>query len=160
MPLELRARRIAERLDQAYANLPPLSRAEYEHMQQLAACYAVGDGCAAEFEGAQASGLQDRYRLRSAAFSIPDRVDAAIARPLGADRTNNLLVALAVAGEAQDALEVYPGAAADPSYESPLTMMLVGADLQQAIVCDSADLAAGRRTGAVYDPAAPVPAGP
>lgn len=160
MPLELRARRIAERLEQTYANLPPLSRDEYDHIQHLAACYGAGMDCSADWEAARASGLHDRYLLRGATFVIPDRVAAAASQPLGADRTNNLLVALATAEEAQDALEAYPGAAADPNYESPLKMMLIGADLQQAIICDTADLSAGRHAGMPYDRAAPVPAGP
>jgi hypothetical protein len=160
MPLELRARRMAERLDQAYATLPPLSRAEYERMGELAACYGAGENCAAELEAARASGLRDRYTLRAAAFTIPDRVAAASALPLGAERTNHLLVALATSEEAEHALRAYPARAADPTYEAPLTMRFISADLQQAIICDSFDLAAGRRAGMAYDASAPVPQGP
>jgi hypothetical protein len=160
MPLELRARRIGDRLDHAYANLPPLSRAEFDQMTRLAACYGAGADCSAEFEAARASGLRDRHRMRAAAYEIPDRLASAAALSLGADRTQHLLVAVATAEAAHDAIEDYPGAAADPSHSAAVTMNLVTADLQQAITCDSADLAAGRRTGAPYDASAPVPSGP
>lgn len=186
MPLELRARRIAERLDQAYAHAPPLSAEETAQMSRLAACYGAsvmgsGDGCVAEREAARASGLSERHRIRSADFSIPERIAAAVAKPLGADRTNDLLVALAVAESAEGYLREYlrgrlnaeqiatlargafyveTPAEVRAYQDDPLALMRVGADLQQAIICDANDLAAGRRTGATYDPAAPVPAGP
>jgi hypothetical protein len=186
MPLELRARRIAERLDQAYAHALPLSVEEVAHMSRLAACYGAsvmgsGDGCATEREQARASGLSERHRIRSAAYSIPERLSAAAAKPLGANRTNDLLVANAIADSAEIALREYlhgqlnadqiatlqSGAfyvetpPAVRAYQAePLALMLVGADLEQAIICDANDLAAGRRTGMAYDPNAPVPPGP
>lgn len=161
MPLELRARRIDERLAIAYAYAPPLSAEESAHMAQLAACGGAaalgsGDGCQSEWAEARASGLADRYTIGNGRYSIPALLRAAAAKPLGADRTRDLLTALAVAHTAQrDISEI-----ADTHRDGPLAMMLVVADLEQAMVCDSADQATGRRTGLPYDPAAPVPSGP
>lgn len=131
-------------------------------MRQLAACggvgaLGVGDGCSAQWDAARASGLADRYFLREGAFSIPERIAAAAAKPLGADRTRDLLTALATAHAAQAALEQR---LAGQHSNDPLAMMLVGADLEQALICDASDLAAGRRRGAPYDPAATPPEGP
>lgn len=161
MPLELRARRMNERLQIAYAYAPPFTLEESEHMSHLAACggvaaLGVGDGCAAEWEAARASGLAERYRIGEGRYSIPQRVTAAAAKPLGAERTRDLLTALATAHAAERELTAISGMHRD----GPLAMMLVAADLEQAMICDSADLANGRRVGLPYDPAAPVPDGP
>lgn len=161
MPLELRARRMSDRLQIAYAYAPPLSVEESEHMSQLAACggvaaLGVGDGCVTEWEAARVSGLADRARIGNGRYSIPQRVSAAAAKPLGPDRTRELLTALAIAHAAERELTAIAGAHRD----GPLAMMLVASDLEQAMICDSADLAAGRRVGMPYDPAAPVPDGP
>jgi hypothetical protein len=186
MPLELRARRIAERLDQAYAHAPPLSAEEVAHMRRLADCHGasvlgVGDGCVAESEQARASGLAERHRIRNAAYSIPERLGRAAGQPLGANRADDLLVANAIANSAEIALRDYlrgqlsaeqiatlqsgafyveTPAAVRAYQDEPLALMLIGADIEQAIICDADDLAAGRRTGMPYDPNAPVPAGP
>lgn len=160
MPLELRLRRMEGRIALAYANAPPLSRDEAEHMQRLAACYGSGHDCTAEWDAAQASGLADRYRLRSAEYAIPEWLGTAIAAPLGARRTGDLLVALAVSNEAEDALKARSLATTGAHDETSMHMMLVGADIEQAIICDAADLANGRTRGTVYDPSALIPAGP
>lgn len=155
-------------------------------MRRLADCLGgavlgVGDGCVAEREAARASGLADRHRIRSAAFSIPTRLAAAAGKPLGADRTSDLLVARATAESAEQALREHLRGQLTPEQvetlargafyvetppavrayqDDPLALMLVGADLEQAIICDANDLAAGRRTGMAYDPNALIPPGP
>lgn len=164
MALELRLKRIESRLELAYAHAPPLSAAEHQEMNRLAACFGgavlgVGEGCSREREAARASGLQARNALRGAAYSVPEYVNRAIAAPLGGARTNDLLVAMLVAEEAKDALDRHVQNLPE-GRDGPLAMMLVSADLQQAIICDAEDLAMGRKTGLPFDPSAPVPNGP
>jgi hypothetical protein len=167
MPLELRLKRIALRLDEAYAHAPPLSAGEHAEMNRLAACFGgsvlgVGNGCAREREAARVSGLQQRNAIRGAAFSVPEHVTRAIGLPPGGARTNDLLVAMRVTEEAHDTLDAYLKTLPDArSYsDDPLKLMLVSADIQQALICDAEDLAQGRKVGATFDPAAPIPAGP
>lgn len=167
MPLELRLKRIEGRLAQAYAHAPPLSAAEHAEMNRLAACFGgsvlgVGDGCTQERETARASGLQQRNTIRSAAFSVPEYVTRAIGQPLGGVRTHSLLIAMQIAEKARDALEAHIAGLPDGrAYrDDPLKLMLVSADIEQAIICDAEDQAAGRKTGLPFDPAAAVPEGP
>lgn len=161
MPLELRARRMDERLSHAYVYAPPLSAAEAEQMSRLAECggaaaLGVGDGCQAEWAAARASGLAERYRIGSGRYSIPRLVASAANKPLGPDRTRDLLTALAIAHTAEREIAALAGTHMDGAH----AMMLVASDIEQAMICDSADLAAGRRVGMAYDASAIVPAGP
>ena len=161
MPLELRTRRIDERLAHAYVYAPPLSAAEAEHMSHLAECggaaaLGVGDGCQAEWAAARASGMAERYRVGSGRYSIPRLVASAASKPLGPNRTRDLLTALAVAHAAQRDIAAVAGHHLDGTQ----AMMLAASDIEQAIICDSADLAAGRRVGMAYDANAAVPPGP
>lgn len=167
IPLELRLKRIERRLGEAYAHAPPLSAAEHAEMNRLAACFGgsvlgVGDGCMQEREAARASGVQQRNRIRSAAYSVPEYVTRAIGQPLGGPRANSLLVAMLIAEEARDALETHLASLPDGGAyrDDPLKLMLISADIQQALICDAEDQAAGRKTGLPFDPAARVPDGP
>ncbi len=147
----------------AYAHGPALSAEEAAHMDHLQACNTAVGGCAAEWEDAFASGLTQRDRIASARYTIPEYARRAAALPLGAERTSALLVALLTAEDAETVLGAYlRDLSADEIGDSDgaLQMRLVSADLQQALICDAADLASGRRAGMVYDPAAPVPEGP
>lgn len=166
MPLELRLKRMEARLEAAYARTPSLSQAERKQMLDLAACAGAaalgsGDGCAREWEAARASGLEARYRLRSAQYSVPEYVNRAAAAPLGGQRTSDLLTAMLSAEQGRDAVFAYLKAT-DPrrANDDSLQLMLVSADLQQAIICDAEDQARGRTTGLPFDPAASVPNGP
>jgi hypothetical protein len=155
MALELRGRRIAERLRVAYARSPPVSVAERAQMQRLQECLGAamlgaGDGCIAERDATRASGLERRYRIRGGEADVSELVGRAAAKPLGARRTDDLLVALATAAAAATLL--------DDAAQVPIG--LVAADLEQAIVCDAEDMAGGRRRGLPYDAHAPIPDGP
>lgn len=166
MPLELRLKRMEERLARGYAHAPPLSVEERKQMLDLAACagaaaLGVGNGCAKEWEAARASGLDARYRIRGAQYAVPEYVTKAIAAPLGGQRTSDLLTAMLSAEEGRDEVFAHlsPGDLRRANDDS-LQLMLVSADAQQAIICDAEDQARGRTHGLPFDPAAPVPPGP
>jgi hypothetical protein len=158
MPLELRLRRMEARIAEAYAGAPALSEAEKREMDRIQQCMAVGDECYGEHYAAVESGLARRDMIRSAAFDVPDLVRRAIALPLGAARTDLLLTAVLAAEEAEDALRAYEHDEGEDGYGAG-RLDLVSADAQQAIICDAADLAAGR-TPMAYDPNAETPDGP
>jgi hypothetical protein len=167
IPLELRLKRIEGRLDQAYAHAPPLSATEHAEIGRLSACYGgavlgVGTGCPDEWAAARASGLVERNSIRSAAFSVPEYVAKAAKLPLGGERANSLIVAMQIADDAEDKLRAHLRTLpdADAYRDDPLKLMLVSADIQQALICDAEDQAMGRNVGLPFDPAAPVPEGP
>lgn len=166
MPLELRLKRIEERLARGYAHAPPLSVEEHKQMLGLAACAGAaalgsGDGCAREWAAARTSGLEARYRLRGAQYSVPEYVNRAIALPLGGSRTSDLMTAMLSAEEGRHQLFAhFQQSDLRRANDDSLQLMLVSADVQQAIICDAEDQARGRKTGLPFDPAASVPPGP
>lgn len=125
-------------------------------MDRLQACRVVGDGCAHEWAAAEAAGVPARDRIGGARYDIPSLTRRAAAMPLGGERTNLLVVAMLTAEAAANALQGHDPATSD----DVIAMNLVTADFHQAIVCDAADLAAGRRAGMPNDPSAAIPNGP
>lgn len=186
LPLELRLKRIEGRLEKAYADAPPLTAQEHAEVRRLADCFGgavlgVGTGCAEERAAARASGLYARNAIRGAQFSLPDHLTRAASQPLGGERTRTLIVAMHIAEQSRDALRAHLLARLTPeqradlereidyvrepaevrAYRDGVTQLtIVAADIEAALVCDAEDMAAGRKTGLPFDPAAPVPAGP
>jgi len=186
MPLQLREKRIKGRLKAGFAHVPPLPPQEYQQMRQLTDCYGAAvlggsDGCVAEWALARSSGAAERYRIRSGEYDIPELLGRAEALPLGPARTHLLLVALGTANETVTEVAAYlwkqltpkqaaaltegsvflypPPEVTNVNYDPP-ALGLVASDIEEAIVCDSADLAAGRHLGIAFDPKAPIPNGP
>lgn len=132
-------------LDTAFADAPPLSRAEHEEISRLAACYGgavlgVGDGCPSEWAQARASGLAERNRVRGAEYSIPDRLISAQTQPDRSSRIRDLTVALSTTNEAHatNALRHAAGKIDDDAYERTATALnIIEGTLQDTIACEA-----------------------
>ncbi|CAN5223722.1 hypothetical protein BH09PSE1_BH09PSE1_28250 [soil metagenome] len=139
-PMAERVAYVREWLTKAYVAAPPLSREEKDRMSRLAACHGAGVGACEEWEATRASGLYDRYILRSGEYSIPDLMLEADRQTDRSARIRNLVTAHSVVWEAREhfAERRERGLMTPEDWQAASTALFIaGGAVEDALVCEA-----------------------